>query len=172
MWLLKSSTGPKSPLQYRGFTFCNAGFAAHVSSLTGTLLFLFPFLSPSMPGNRYRGKKGIYEALKETEASSNSCHRQSPQTMWSPHVTLQARLSFLFPLCVCKLGFDSSQAVIYQSKPKAAKMCHTKLPAKHSPEGTGGQFLMRRRRRGKRETATTSENIHPLKHLTHISEKS
>lgn len=29
-----------------------------------------------MPGNGYRGKKGIYEALKEAEVSSNSCHRQ------------------------------------------------------------------------------------------------
>lgn len=55
---------------------------------------------------------------------------------------------------------------------KKGKMCHTKLPAKHSSEGIGGQFLMRTRRRGKTETARTSENIHPLKHLTHIPEKS
>lgn len=149
MWLLKSSTGPKSPLQYRGFAFCNEGFAAHVSSLIGTLLFPFPFYVHLCQGMDTGGKKGIYEALKEAEASSNSCHRRAPQTMWSPRVTLQAWLSFLFLLCVCKLGFDSSQAVISQSKSKPGKTHHTKLPAKHSPEGTGGQFLMRTRRRGR-----------------------
>lgn len=109
------------------------------------------------------GKKGIYEALKEVEASSNSCHRWAPQTMWSLCVTLHARLSFPFLLCVCKLGLDFSQAIISQSKPKSGKMCHTKLPAKHSPEGTRGQFLMRTRRRGEERDCKDFWKHPPLK---------
>lgn len=86
------------------------------------------------------------------------CHTPSPTVIPVSSVHLQTRVWFL-PGC-----HFSEQTKKRQNMPK--------LPAKHSPEETGGQFLMRMRRRGKRETARTSENIHPLKHLTHITEKS
>ena len=38
-----ATEGPKSPLQYTGFAFCNAGCTAHVSNLTVMLHFPFPF---------------------------------------------------------------------------------------------------------------------------------
>lgn len=86
------------------------------------------------------------------------CHTPSPTVIPVSSVHLQTRVWFL-PGC-----HFSEQTKKRQNMPK--------LPAKHSLEGTRGQFLMRMRRRGKRETARTSENIHPLKHLTHITEKS
>lgn len=36
---MKSSTGPKPPLQCTGFAFCSAGFTAHISNLTVILHF-------------------------------------------------------------------------------------------------------------------------------------
>lgn len=65
---------------------------------------------------------------------------------------------FLQNVCVCKLSLiPPSLAVISQGKSKPG---NTKLLAKHSPEGTEEQLLMRTR--GKRETARTCENIHPI----------
>lgn len=144
IWLLKSSAGPKSPLQDTGFAFCNAGFTAYISNLTVMLHFPFPFrgsyvhLCQGM--DTEKKKKSFLKPWRKQKLQVATVIDEQPRKCGLPVSDSEPDCHSHFFYVFFKLMFNSPRVVISQSKPKRAKSemqsCLPNMPQKRQ----GGSF--------------------------------